>query len=276
MTFVPGTRGHGELEVNRVDGQSAITSVSACSPLKILTPRSRGFSVSACLSSFGGGLVAGDETHVSISLGAAARCYLGTQASTKIYRNPAARPCGQSLSARLEADSFLALMPDPIQAFAGSAYRQNQQFHLAPGANLVLVDWLTSGRAARGERWAFTRLHSRNEVFWGDKHSVLDSLLLDPTQGPLGDAHRLGRFNCLALILIIGTALVPAAQGCLNEISTARVERGSNLLVSASPLSQGALLRLAGEEVGVVASEIRRRLQFVATWLGADPWSRKW
>jgi len=276
MTFVPGMRGHGELEVNCVDGQSAITSVSACSPLKILTPRSRGLSVWACLSSFGGGLVAGDETHLSLSLGSGTRCFLGTQASTKIYRNPLARPCGQSLNARIEADSFLALMPDPIQAFAGSAYHQSQQFHLSPGANLVVVDWLTSGRAARGERWVFTRLHSRNEVFLEGERLVLDSLLLDPAHGALGDAHRLGRFNCLALVLIIGTSLVPAAKGCLNEISSTRIERRSNPVVSGSPLPHGALLRLAGEEVAVVASEIRRRLQFVSTWLGADPWSRKW
>jgi urease accessory protein len=274
MTFVPRTRGHGELEVNYVDGLSAITSVSACSPLKILTPRSRGPSVWSCLSSFGGGLVAGDETHLSLSLGRGTRCFLGTQASTKIYRNPLARPCSQSLTARLEPDSFLALMPDPIQAFAGSSYQQNQQFHLAPGANLVLVDWLTSGRAARGERWAFTRLHSRNEVFVGGERSILDSLLLEPAHGALGD--RLGRFNCLALVLIIGTGLELTAQDCLEQISATRVDRRANLLVSASPLPHGALLRLACEAVEVVAAEIRRRLQFVNTWLGVDPWTRRW
>lgn len=28
----------------------------------------------------------------------------------------------------------------------------------------MLVDWVTSGRMARGEGWAFNRLESRNEV----------------------------------------------------------------------------------------------------------------
>src|SRR5260370_29621247 len=83
--------GAGHLEIKLVSGQSAVTSVQARSPLKFLIPRPRGDSVWAYMSSFGGGLVAGDETHVSVSLGAQSRCFLTTQASTKVYRNPKGR-----------------------------------------------------------------------------------------------------------------------------------------------------------------------------------------
>jgi len=49
------------------------------------------------MSSFGGGLVAGDETQVTIKLGEQTRCFLTTQASTKVYRNPFGRPCGHAI-----------------------------------------------------------------------------------------------------------------------------------------------------------------------------------
>ena len=50
-------QGQGRLEIGMVAGQSAVTSVWAASPLKILTPRPWGKAVWAYLSSFGGGLV---------------------------------------------------------------------------------------------------------------------------------------------------------------------------------------------------------------------------
>src|SRR5882724_3293787 len=85
--------GAGHLEINLVSCQSAVTSAHAKSPLKFLIPQPRGKSVWVYLSSFGGGLVAGDETRLSIRLGEQSRCFMTTQASTKVYRNPEGRPC---------------------------------------------------------------------------------------------------------------------------------------------------------------------------------------
>src|SRR5580658_2795785 len=110
--------GRGGLEIDVVSGQSTVVSAWASNPLKLLIPRSRGPSVWAYLSSFGGGFVAGDETSLDIRLGPGSRCFVTTQALTKIYRNPRLRPCSHCLSARLEEQSLLVLAPEPIQAFA--------------------------------------------------------------------------------------------------------------------------------------------------------------
>jgi urease accessory protein len=228
------------------------------------------------LSSFGGGLVAGDEIAVTLNLGENARCLLTTQASTKVYRNPQSRPCSHQLRAQLGRGSLLALLPDPVQAFAGSSYRQRQEFLLAPGSGLVLVDWLCSGRAARGERWAFHHVHSRNEVLLADSRVLLDALLLDPNDGELSDFPRMGRFNCLALVGLLGEPLRLASSGLLEEFARAPVVRRAPLVSSASPISQGALVRLAGECAETVAGEIKRLLGFLPQFLHEDPWSRKW
>ncbi|MGD1083941.1 MAG: urease accessory protein UreD [Verrucomicrobiota bacterium] len=264
------------LEVNVVSGQSSVTSACASNPLKLLLPRSRGPSVWAYLSSFGGGFVAGDETSLHIRLGPESRCFVTTQALTKIYRNPRLRPCGHRLSASLEQGSLLVLAPEPIQAFADSAYIQRQEFHLRPAAGLVLVDWFCSGRAARGERWTFTRLQSRNEIFLGGERVLLDSLLLDAAPGPLRSAHRMGRFNCLALMAVVGDSLAPHAAQILADVAAQPVVAGAPLLVSASPLRHGVLLRVVGEREEDVGREMRRCLGFVPDLLQDDPWSRKW
>jgi urease accessory protein len=268
--------GRGELRVEMVAGESAVVTARASSPLKILVPCSRGQSVSACFSSYGGGLVAGDEISVDVELGDGARCYLSTQASTKIYRNPGLLPCGQTLKATLGKESVLVLGPDPVQAFGGSLYRQWQEFHLQKESGLVVVDWLSSGRVARGERWAFSRYESRNEIFVDGKRIAMDSLLLDPADGPIENSPRMGRFNCLALLILAGGEISAPATRVLETIGNRPVTRRSALICSASPLSGGALVRIAGERVEEVGKELHRLLDFLPEVLHDDPRLRKW
>jgi urease accessory protein len=268
--------GYARLTVEIVAGQSAVTSASSATPMKLLTPRARGQSVWACTSSFGGGLVAGDETRLALQLRENARCYLGTQASTKIYRNPGLQSCSHHTEARLAENSLLVFAPDPVQAFAGSSYSQRQEFHLAENSSLVLLDWFSSGRVARGERWQFSRFQSRNEVFLAGERFFLDSLLLDATNPLLTSSHVTGRFNCFAMLLMLGTDLQTASQNLLSHIATQPVKRTAPLVVSASPIRNGVLLRLAAESVELAAKELHGHLQFLPALLGDDPWARKW
>ncbi len=268
--------GGGGITVQSIRGVSTVTSVWATSPLKLLIPKSRGPSVWACLSSFGGGMVAGDQTHLDMHLGANARCYAGTQSSTKIFRNPGVLPCGHRLDARLDPGSLLVLAPDPVQPFAGSRFVQRQCFNLAPGAGLVLLDWVTSGRSARGERWQFNGYESRNEVRVNGERIFVDSLRLDPPDGSLAGSHRLGRFNCVAMILILGEGLQPFANALLADIGSLPVHRGGALIQSVSPLKSGCVLRVASESVEEATLAVRSRLQFLSEILSEDPWARKY
>lgn len=280
----PTTRrsGHARLQCERIAGKSAVTTAFATSPLKLLTPRSRGESVWAYLSSFGGGMVAGDETWLDLHTGPGTRCFVGTQASTKIYRNPTHRPCSHRVRAEADENSLLVLAPDPVQSFADSSFSQRQEIFLHPTAGLVLLDWCCSGRVARGERWAFNSYASRIEVFATEAASrpsrrlFLDSLLLSPADGPLDAPMRLGRFNCLALLLLLGPPVASAAQQLLAALATRSVERRAPLIVSASPLGDGALLRIAGESFEDVARELHTHLAFLPAHLGDDPFARKW
>ena len=91
-----------------------------------------------------------------------ARALLTTQASTKVYRS--LRRSRQSLSAAVDADALLAVLPDPIVCFSEADFVQTQRYDLRGDASLVMVDWITSGRHASGERWAFSRYESRFDI----------------------------------------------------------------------------------------------------------------
>lgn len=269
----PGAAG---LEVALVDGLSAAVSVRSRSPMKLLTPLARGQSVWAYTSSFGGGMVAGDQTRLDLDIGPGARCHVGSQASTKIYRNPEGRPCGHTTHARIHEGALLSLTPDPVQAFAGARYRQHQEFDLARGASLVLVDALSSGRTACGERWEFQAYHSRTLVRQEGRLCFMDALALDGGAGPIGGSHRVGAYNGIASLLLMGESVAAAARAMVAEIQALPVNRQAPVIRSASELEGGCLVRLMAVQIESILLELRRLLAFLCPLLGDDPWTRKW
>lgn len=201
---------------------------------------------------------------------------LGTQASTKIYRCPGQVACRQTLWASVADGGLLVVAPDPLTCFAQARYEQSQSIRLQGSGSLVLVDWLTSGRRARGEIWAFSRFRSRLQVFRNEELIVADALLLDPADGPLDAPFRLGRFHCLAMIVLIGDQLSAAVADQLARIAAKPIQPGAGLVDVASPVPHGMVLHVIGETTELVARYLNQALAFLNEFLGEGPWARKW
>lgn len=270
------TAGTAHLAVAADARASRVTSLLSRQPLRLLAPVAVGPSVWAYTSSFGGGLVSGDQTRLDLEIGPAARCFLGSQSATKIYRNPAGLPCSHRTVATVGPDALLAFLPDPVQPFAQARYRQHQEFHLADSAGLVLLDAVTAGRPARGERWAFAHYESRSEVRVDHRLRFLDLLALRPADGPSPLPDRLGRFDALAVLLVLGPPLRNLAADLLATLAGRPLTRRSPLVVTAGPLADGALVRIAGERTEDVLAEAHRLLAPLPALLGDNPWSRHW
>jgi urease accessory protein len=265
--------GRGALRVIRNADRSIVSRAYATSPLRLLTPGNHGRAAWIYTSSHGGGLVDGDHIVLEIDVGAGAAAFVSTQASTKIYRSP--RGTSAEVRARIEPDGLLVVAPDPVVCFARSRYRQVQQFDLADRAALVLLDWVSSGRHGAGERWAFEEYHGEIVVRLDRKLLVHDALALRAADGDL--AGRLGRFNVLAIALLVGHALRTVAGSIISRVSQGAVVRRSDHLLAASPLGDdGCVVRIAGCSVEPVGRTIRELLGFLPALLGDDPWTRKW
>lgn len=275
--------GAGLVELAVVAGATAVVRRRATSPLKLLTPRSMNGVAHVVASTYGGGLLAGDEVGLTVNAGPGTRCTLGTQASTKVYRSENERVSRQSLEADVGPGAILAVAPDPVTCFAGARYEQRQRFRLASDASLLLVDWLTSGRAARGERWALDRCRTDTRIHagaagerTGDRCIARDALLLDVADGPIGAPHRTGRFDCLSTVFLVGPAFEPAAAALLARVAKLPVPRRAPLAAAASPVRGGAMLRVAGPGAEAVGRFLAAFLAPAWAALGDDPWSRKW
>jgi urease accessory protein len=265
--------GTAHLRFARSGTQTVVPRVFAASPMKLFAMRAIGGACWVYSATLGGGLVGGDEIRLTVEVEEGARALLATQASTKVYRS--LRPASQHIAALIDHDAMLAVIPDPIVCFAGADFSQEQFYDLGARANLVLVDWMTSGRHAIGERWAFRHYASRIDVRRAGQRLVYDQMILSEREGSL--AERLRPFDVCLTALVTGPHISSAAAEIVHAASLQPIERRSTLVVSAFRLADGgALLRIAGSGVEQVGAAVAERLRFLPDWLGGDPWTRKW
>jgi urease accessory protein len=200
------------------------------------------------LLTYGGGLVAGDTINLTIQLAPTTRLILLTQGSTKVFKSPSIGVVSkQRLLVDLAPGSALCYLPDPVQPFEGSCFVQEQIYNIVQppkdeavvtkGANLCVLDWVSQGRAARGENWRIWKYGSRNEVFLtsaatsneiAKKTRLLlrDNVILenpsanatdDNSKSPSGFASRLDNLGVFGTLIIHGPLLLNLAKFFTEE-----------------------------------------------------------
>jgi len=256
----------------RSGARSVITRAYATSPLRLLTPANHGRAAWIYTSSLGGGLVDGDRLSLTIDVGPRASAFVTTQASTKVYRSPSGTSA--DVRARVHERGLLVVAPDPVVLFADARYRQRQHFDVAESGGLVVIDCVLGGRCEAGERWAFVEYRSLLAIRVGERLVLYEPLSLQQADGDLGS--RFGRFNVLAVAVVIGGALRDEVRHLLDGAAAPPVVRAAQILSVAPLQTGGCILRIAGTSVEEVGRTLRRALSFVPTRLGDDPWRCKW
>ena len=264
--------GAGILRVQRVAECTAVTMAAAGDPLKLLVTRPRGEAAWIFATTYGGGLLAGDHTQLQIELGPQTRTYLGSQASTKVYRSDDGRAARVEVTATVEDEALLAWLPDPVAPFADSRLDQRLTVQLAPTASAVILDAITAGRLARNERWDLARCTSRLSVDRGGRPLLRDAL-------DLRSPHlqeRLGACGVLATVFLTGPLVAAVATAIATEVAAAEaVPWDGGLLVGAAPRGQDLLLRLAAPAWPVAEAWLHHRLAPLAALLDGAPWLRR-
>lgn len=215
----------------------------------------------------------GDDIRLRVDVTSGARALVTTQASTKVYRS--SRQSRQSLDAAVAADALLAVVPDPLVCFADANFLQTQRYELHERATLILVDWMTSGRHAAGERWAFSRYESRVDIRRGAQRVFFDGLVLERELDSV--AARMGNVDVFLTAVITGPIVAEAAIAMVERMSQEPIRHDNTLIASASRLRDGgALLRMAGGSVQQIGGELRRWLNFLPVDVGNSLWNSKW
>jgi urease accessory protein len=245
--------------------RSDVHRMRAAGPLRLMSPRAAGDAAWIVTSSLGGGLVDGDHVALEVTVDAGATAVVTTQASSKIYKGCSS----QRLDVAVHGNGCVLVVPDPIVPYRDSTYAQQTRIALAEQASLVLCDVVTAGRIAYGERWSCTTLDLLLAIERAGAPLLHDRVILDRAI-----PDRMRRFAALATAVMIGPRV--GALGVAELAKLGQVAKHARLIVAGSPLADGAIIRIAGEEIEEVVAATRELLRESCATLGEDPWSRKW
>ncbi len=281
-----------ELVVASVRGTSRAITCKNILPLKMLNPRSLHDCCHIVLSNYGGGMVQGDQVRLRITCERASRLYMGSQANTRIFKNPEKQSPCQVLQGRLKEGAFAVINPDPVVPHEGSSFRQSQEWHVDPTSSLLLVDWISSGRSESSESFAYRTFESETRIRSGGKTVLVDRFASDPTRQSPSAFARFGPYQTLMNIYFWGSRLLPVAEQMKRQYPNPEVQQVKELsdasqnttqlpdrLVAVNEVEkQGYMLRALGKR--------RRDLQPVlqclfvlladADLLGFNPLDRKY
>lgn len=279
-----------ELVVATVRGTSRAITCKSILPLKIINPRSLNDCCHIVLSNYGGGMVQGDQVRLRIICERASRLYMGSQANTRIFKNPEQQPCGQVLQGRLKEGAFAVINRDPVVPHEGSSFRESQEWHVDPTSSLLLVDWISSGRSESGESFAYRSYESEIRIRSGGKTVLVDRFASDPTWQSPAVFARFGPYHTLLNIYFWGSRILPVAEQMkhqypnpeipqvkeLNDASPNATRLPDRLVAVNAVEKQGYLLRGMGKRRSDLQQVLEHLFGLVADndLLGFNPFDR--
>jgi len=162
-------------------GASTILAQSRFSlPLQALTPLTLADGASyLMLLNPTGGVLGGDHLVTEIVQEAGTHVCLTTPSATRIYRT-AEKPAILETVIHLDEGATLEYFPDHVIPHVGSALHQSLRIEMARGSRAMILDSMASGRVAHGERWSFTQMDSRTEVFASGRPAYLNRTRIVP------------------------------------------------------------------------------------------------
>ncbi|KAI8371860.1 urease accessory protein UreD [Blakeslea trispora] len=294
-TTADNTPGKGVLVCHCYHDLSKFERIHAQYPLKFIPTTGHADRLAVVyMLSYGGGVISGDQFEIDIQVKKNAILLLMTQGNTKIFKDRLHQqqwlaslqdqrptfqfthtvdrvlPSVQTIQSVVQPDATLLVLPDPVTCFRDSSFESRQEFKLEDAsAQLVLLDWFTSGRMTRGENWSFRHYSSRIDVRIGSRLVIRDAMVLDDEdymrQNPheTAYAHRLKPYSCFATLIIIAAETDTHAVSPLKlsvDYLQAKTEKmrlmplslkskeDRQVLWSVSPMlkGRGALVRVAG------------------------------
>ncbi|KAG7573656.1 Urease accessory protein UreD [Arabidopsis suecica] len=307
----------GKVVVEKVGGRSTATSCFSKYPLKFLLPSKAapaGTDVVWIYSiTYGGGIVSGDSISCEFTIGDGCTAVITTQSSTKVYKAIGSKCSEQTLEARIGSEALLVVIPDPVTCFSTARYYQKQIFRLVSDSNLVLVDWITSGRHANGEKWDFEFYKSINNVYLEDDHPLfLDTVSSYPLLDLLrmiylnqvllekrsiqSIAERMQDYHAIAMVILFGAKLKEIQKQVQENVKNMMSEQLQILcsrrhksesssrnrfmkpefIASCStfgPEGKGVVIRIASDSTESVYNFLRQQLAELEPLLGQAPYA---
>lgn len=226
------------LELDRVRGRSSPVTSRSSTGMKLLHPRVDDW-CHTIVATYGGGLVDGDAPGLRLRCGEGCRLYLTSPSFTQVFQGQAQL----RLEGRLEGDAVALFHGLPLVPHAASGLSQRSRWSLGPGSTLVVVDWLVSGRTARGESYLYSEVDLELRIERDGQTLLLDRLRSRPDVEGVFLPSLFGGYGASLIVTLVGPAIGSVASRLARrwntEVGPRRAVEPPQRLVNLTPLPRG-------------------------------------
>jgi urease accessory protein len=230
-----GRDGYLRLRFAQRDGRTILGQSRFSLPLQALTPLTLADGTSyLMLLNPTGGVLGGDHLTTEIVLEPGTHVCLTTPSATRIYRT-AEKPAILETVIHVGEGATLEYFPDHVIPHAGSALRQSLSIEMARGSRAIILDSIASGRVAHGERWSFTEMDSRTEVFACRRPAYINRTRIVPSEkrpDQLGLMEEFDYLSCMGLFADGFTRWKEVCAALNEELKSAPNVRGGASMLS--------------------------------------------
>lgn len=163
------------------DGRTIVEDVFFTAPYKIMKPFVKpGGAITVMLLAASAGIMEGDRQHFDFNVKQGADLEFTSQSYDKIHDMKSG--CAKRHTVvRVESGASFSFNPQPTIPFAGSAFENSMDIHLADEtAKFQLSEIFSCGRYARGEKFAYRRYYNLVNIHRGGKLIYRDNTRYEP------------------------------------------------------------------------------------------------
>jgi urease accessory protein len=262
-----GLHGGAELTFDRRGSTTLLTSARVAAPLKLVRPflLADGRLV-VPLITLGPGLCGTDSCTIDVQVGAGAHVIVTHTAATRVLGMADHTQASQRIRLTAGSGAHLEYYPGLTIPFPDSAFEQQIDATVAPGARLGILETWALGRIARDEYLRFRYVRSRTNVRVGATLIHADATLLEPRIAAVAAAGVLDRRRYLVSGFWYGADLPVGDRGQTPD------RQSPTPLVAFGQSAPGQLfLRALGDDGPALDRTVRDALSRVADAWGVPP-----
>ncbi len=166
-------------------GQSHIGAQSFRAPLHLSKPHTDADTLVVNLVNPTAGIFDDDEVEVKVQVESGARMLVTTPSASRVYRSRRGGMSQIRQCFEVKHGGFLEYLPEPFIPQAGARCRQRNELRVEEGGALLYFEWLTPGRVASGEVFAYEELVWETDAWVGDKLTLRERYRLSPSDDSL-------------------------------------------------------------------------------------------
>lgn len=162
----------------RADGTPYISRQSFRAPIHLSKSHlDAGFVIQTIVNPTAG-FFDGDLLESDIRVGENARLVLSTPSASRVYPTRSGNPAHNLQTFTVGKNAALEWIPEPFIPHSGSSYFQKTDIHLEEDASLLFFDWISPGRVAKGETFAYRNLrweldlHANNRLLARERYDL--------------------------------------------------------------------------------------------------------